>query len=173
MPTTVRAHAPISLPLSDCWTRLRDLTRAKHYVPGLTDTVITTEALEGVGASRVVTHAQFGAMDETVIEWNEGTGFSVRLHKGDKPARPFKEASFTYALRPAPGAPADGCEIHTAMTYTLPFGALGRIVGDALLGRVFRRNVLDTATCLAEHYHTGRPVPAEDVARVRGNGQID
>ena len=84
MSTTVRGAAPISLPIETCWENLRDLTRARHYVPGLTDTVITTEKNEGIGASRIVTHRQFGAMDETVVAWDEGVGMTVRLHKGDK-----------------------------------------------------------------------------------------
>ena len=93
MATTVRAAAPIGLPIDECWEKLRDLTRARDYVPGLTDCVVRTEQREGVGASRVVTHHQFGAMDETIVEWDEGKGFTVRLHKGEAPARPFREAS--------------------------------------------------------------------------------
>ena len=41
MPTTVRAAAKIPLPIETCWKNFRDLTRAKDYVPGLSDTVIT------------------------------------------------------------------------------------------------------------------------------------
>ena len=92
-PTVVRAAAPIPLPLDVCWQKLRDLTRARDYVPGLRDSVIRTERKEGVGASRVVSHAQFGDMDETVIAWDEGVGLTVRLHQGDRPARPFAEAA--------------------------------------------------------------------------------
>lgn len=165
MPTTVRAAAPISLPIDACWQNLRDLTRAKHYVPGLTDTVITTERKEGVGASRVVTHEQFGEMDETVVAWDEGEGLTVRLHKGSQPARPFKEASFRYEFRP--GRDASTCEIHTALTYELPMGVLGRLLDRILLRRIFQRNVVDTAVCLAEHYETGQPVPRSEVPRLR------
>ena len=43
MATTVRAAAAIPLSREACWQRFLDLTRAKDYVPGLTDTVITTE----------------------------------------------------------------------------------------------------------------------------------
>ena len=163
MPTTVRASAPIPLPIEICWQNLRDLTRAKHYVPGLTDTVITTQYKEGLGASRVVTHRQFGEMDETVVEWDEGLGFTVRLHKGTRPARPFKEAFFRYEFESVP----EGSEIHTSMTYTLPFGWLGRILDRLVFRRVFRQNVVDVAVCLAEHYRTGEPVPASELPRLR------
>jgi hypothetical protein len=163
--TTVRGAAAIPLPIEACWQKLRDLRRAKDYVPGLSDCVVTTAVQEGVGASRIVTHAQFGAMNETVIAWDEGRGMTLRLHKGDGPARPFKEASFRYELRPA----AQGCEIHTALSYRLPFGLVGRLLDMLVLGRLFRRNVVDTAVCLAENYRTDRAVPASELPRLRRN----
>ena len=134
MPKTVRAAAPIALPIETCWSLLRDLTRATNYVPGLTQTVLTTEKKEGVGASRIVTHKQFGDMNETVTEWVPGRGFTVRLHKGDKPAAPFKEAAFRYALEPARSGDESTCEIHTSLTYALPFGPLGRLLDALVLG---------------------------------------
>lgn len=169
MTTTVRAAAPIAQSIEASWTLLRDLTRATHYVPGLSNTVITTDLKEGVGASRIVSHRQFGDMNETVTEWNEGRGFTVRLHKGDKPATPFKEAAFTYALKPARTGHLAECEIHTALSYVLPLGALGRAIDSLLLGKTFRRNVVDTAVCLAEHYRTGEPVPENQIASLRSN----
>ena len=71
MATTVRAAARVPRSRAECWTRFLDLTRAKDYVPGLTDTVVTTEKTQGVGASRIVSHAQFGDMNETVVQWDE------------------------------------------------------------------------------------------------------
>lgn len=168
MTTTVSAAAAIPLPLEACWAKLRDLTRAKHYVPGLSDSVITTDRKEGVGASRIVTHRQFGAMNESVVAWDEGRGITLRLHKGDAPARPFAEAWFRYELRPARTGDA-GCEIHTSLRYRLPFGPLGRLLDALFLRRVFRQNVADAAVCLAEYYRTDRPVPTDALAGLRKN----
>jgi hypothetical protein len=174
MTRTVRGAASISLPIEVCWQNLRDLTRAKHYVPGLSDTVITTEAKEGVGASRIVTHRQFGEMNETVVEWDERCGMTFRLHKGDKPATPFKEAFFRYELRPAAASEdaARACVIHTSLRYELPFGFLGRLADRAFMGRMFRQNVIDCAVCLAEYYETGEPVPASEIPRLRANSLV-
>lgn len=165
MTTTVRAAARIPMPIEAAWDRFRDLTRAKDYVPGLTDTVITTEKKEGVGASRIVSHRQFGDMNETVVAWDEGRGMTIRLHKGDKPPTPFREAHFRYEFRETddPGA----CEIHTALAYALPGGAIGRLVDRLFLRRVFQRNVVDTAVCLAENYRTDAPVDPERLPALR------
>ncbi|MBK7950460.1 MAG: SRPBCC family protein [Deltaproteobacteria bacterium] len=178
--TTVRGAAAIPLPIGTCWEKMRDLRRAKDYVPGLSDCVVTTTAQEGVGASRVVTHSQFGAMNESVVVWDEGRGMTLRLHKGDKPARPFAEAYFRYEFRPAraaepatgggaSGPPGPGCEIHTALLYRLPLGPVGRLLDALFLRRLFQQNVVDAAVCLAENYRTDRPVPAAEIPRLRKN----
>lgn len=173
MSTTVRGAAAIQLPIDACWQKLRDLGRAKDYVPGLSDCVVTTAAKEGVGASRIVTHRQFGPMNETVVVWDEGRGITLRLHRqderGDRPARPFAEAHFRYEFRPAANGDPSACEIHTALTYRLPLGPLGRLADRLFLRRLFRRNVVDTAVCLAESYRTDRPVPEAELPRLRGN----
>lgn len=168
MATTLRAAAKIPLPIESCWEKFRDLTRAKDYVPGLTDTIITTDKQEGVGASRIVRHAQFGDMNETVVAWDEGLGMTIRLHKGDGPARPFKEAHFRYEFRDSPAGPGE-CEIHTALSYELPFGVLGRLLDALLFRRLFRRNVVDTAVCLAENYRTDQPVDPSKLPALRKN----
>lgn len=163
MPSSVSARAAIPLPIEVCWEKLRDLSRAASYVPGLVGCVVTTEQREGVGASRRVTSRQFGDMDETVIAWDEGRGFSLRLHKGDAPALPFKEASFRYALEPS----GPGCEIVTTLRYTLAFGPLGRLLDALVFRRVSQKNVRDVALALAEHYVTDAPVPPERLAELR------
>ena len=162
MTTSVTGRAPIPLPVDACWEKLRDLTRAANYVPGLTGCVVTTEAREGVGASRRVTSQQFGDMDETVVHWDEGKGFTIRLHKGEGPATPFKEATFRYALEPT----AAGCEIVTTMTYQLGFGPLGALFDALILRRMSRSNVRKVAVALAEHYVTDAPVPPARLAEL-------
>ena len=173
MSTTVRGAAAIPLPIDACWQKMRDLGRAKDYVPGLSDCVVTTAAREGLGASRIVTHRQFGPMNETVVAWDEGRGMTLRLHRqderGDRPARPFAEAYFRYEFRPAASGDPGACEIHTALTYRLPLGPLGRVADRLFLRRLFRQNVVDAAVCLAENYRTDRPVPAGELPRLRRN----
>lgn len=148
MPREVHARAPIALPIEVCWQKLRDLTRAVHYVPGLSECRITTDAKEGVGASRRVVSRQAGAMDETVIDWREGRGFTLRLHKGDRPPMPFRAAEFRYELAPEEGR----CAIETRMRYEPAFGVFGRLLDKLVLSRVMQRSVEDVARGLAAYY---------------------
>ena len=86
-----------NIPAEKAWDKLRDISTAHHYVPNLKSTKITTTQKEGVGASRRVS-GKHGILDETVTEWKEGKGFTIRLHKGDKGPAPFREAHFTYRI---------------------------------------------------------------------------
>ena len=148
MASTAEARAEIALPIETCWEKLRDLSRAVHYVPGLTGCTITTEQREGVGASRVVESAQAGAVNETVTQWREGQGFEIRLHKGDSPPFPFAEALFTYELV----AQGEVCEIHTRMDYTLAYGVVGQLLDLLIVRRTMSKNIRAVAEGLAAYY---------------------
>src|ERR1700722_10002762 len=102
MPSTVTYEVHIDLPRAKVWEGLRDLSRAPRYVPNLTGVELTTDQREGVGASRRVFQVKGKPLDETVEEWEDGFGFKLRLHNGDKPPAPFPEAWFDYRIADAP-----------------------------------------------------------------------
>ena len=99
MTTTVRAETRCVLRPSDCWEKLSDLSLAHHYVPGVKEIEWVSAGRTGIGATRIA-HSSAGAMYETVVEWDEGSGFLLRLHRNHKPPRPMKEATFRYAIEP-------------------------------------------------------------------------
>ncbi len=166
--TTVKGEAGIDLPLERAWELLRDLERAKHYVPGVTDVELTSERTEGLGASRRVITDR-GPMDETVVRWNEGRGFVIRLHRDDEgPPPPFAEASFEYALEPA----GDACRIRTALSYTPRWGLPGRVLDALVLRRATQRMARQVAEGLARHYEQAavEATSAPGPSRSRGRG---
>jgi hypothetical protein len=137
---SVSAEALLSVPLFQAWEKLQDLTLAKAYVPGVTDIEITTPNRTGLGASRKVAVKGRPALDETVVQWEEGHGFTVELHQGDKPASPFRQARFTYWLNEAPEGLT---RVTTTLSYDLPLGIVGRMF-DALLMRFISANMVKT-----------------------------
>jgi len=131
------------------WTKLRDLSLAPHYVPGLTGCQFHPGAQEGVGASRRVLRKGGQYLDESVVQWHEGTGFVLRLHKGsnDSPF-PFRQASFSYALQ----AEGNATRITLQMSYSLRGGRLF----EGLLAKAFNNVVRQIAENLKAFYETGR-----------------
>ena len=153
MTTSVRAEGRSVLRTAECWEKLSDLSLARHYVPGVSEIEFLTPARSGLGASRIA-HSSAGALHETVIEWNEGEGFLLRLHRGDKPPFPMKEATFRYAIEPDRA----GTRIILTMTYAFGLGALGGLI-ERLARRPMQRNLDRIAERLARFWETGSAEP--------------
>jgi hypothetical protein len=154
MPSTAAAEIHIELPREQAWEKLRDLSRPHLYVPNLTGCEITTAQREGVGASRRVFQKGRAPMDETVIEWQEGHGFVIRLHNGDRPPMPFKEARFVYRID---ADDKGGTIFRPSMVYTLRGGVCGLLLDRLFLNRIIRGVVRKVGLNLKQYYETGQP----------------
>lgn len=91
-------------------------------------------------------------MDETVVNWDEGYGFALRLHNDGKPPAPFREASFEYRIADAPDG---GTLFMPALTYAMPWGILGSLLDALLVNRFARGQVRKVALNFKRHYETG------------------
>jgi len=152
-----------NIPAEKAWEKLRDISKAHEYVPGLKGTKVTTPIKEGVGASRRV-FSKYGPLDETVTEWREGRGFTIRLHKGDKNPAPFANAEFIYRIDKIGDSQ---CKLTTTMIYEMPWGPIGALLNTLMFARVVRSNVRDVVVCMKHYYETGKPVTAQDLAELR------
>lgn len=153
--STAAAEVIVNLPRAEVWRRLRDLTIPHKYVPGLRDCLMTTEQREGVGASRRVYTTSGMEMDETVVEWNEGQGFVIKLHDGEQPPPPiFTAARFHYILE---DAGEERTLFRPTMTYTIKWGGLGALLDKLLLNFIIRSNMKKVGLGLKQYYETGRP----------------
>lgn len=156
MTREVSSQVVIKLPREQAWERLRDISLAHHYVPGIVDTRIIGEQTEGVGASRYVYRSAKKHLQETVVEWQEGEGFVIRLHKGDRPAPPFRTASFRYHLT---DHGADETLFTASLRYEMPWGALGSWL-ERKMEKPVAATVADIAIAMKLYYETGVPTTA-------------
>lgn len=153
MTEKVTAEIVIDIPLNQAWEKLKDISLAHNYVPGIVKTVIVSEQHEGVGASRYVYRNKKSYIQETVEEWQEGTGFLIRLHKGDKPAPPFRNAWFRYALEDhGPGQ----TRFTASLIYEMPWGRLGNWLGSKMANFV-QKTIANVALAMKLYYETGKP----------------
>jgi hypothetical protein len=154
MPAIASHSVLLNLPPQAAWTKLRDLSLAPHYVPGLTGCQFHPGATEGVGASRRVLRKGGQYLDESVMQWQEGTGFVLLLHKGSNGSPfPFREASFSYALQ------AEG--IATRITLQMRYSLRGGRLAEWLLAKAFDKVVRQIAENLKAYYETGRTQNAD------------
>ncbi|MNZ54013.1 Polyketide cyclase / dehydrase and lipid transport [compost metagenome] len=151
---SARHELILELPLESAWSRLRDLSLAPHYVPGLTGCEFHPGPRDGLGASRRV-FMKRGFLDESVVSWQDGEGFVLRLHRSEQgPPFPFREASFRYALR------AEGMG-RTRLCLSLDGELCGGRLGEWLLARALRRTVARIAGNLKAFYETGKTQNAD------------
>jgi uncharacterized membrane protein len=149
MPAIASHSVLLNLTPQAAWAKLRDLSLAPHYVPGLTSCRFHPGAREGLGASRRVFRKGGQWLDESVVQWQEGVGFVLILHKASEGAPfPFREASFRYALQ----AEGDATRITTSMSYNLRGGRLVVV----LLVRAFNKVVRQIAENLKAYYESGK-----------------
>jgi hypothetical protein len=155
---TVSAEFEVELSVADAWERLRDLSRPDMYVQGLTAVELTTEHRQGVGASRRVTQGKSFKLDETVTEWQEGKGFTLRLHRGEKAAIPLLPVHFfDYGLRESEGR----VYLHNQMRYQVGLGFLGALLDKLVLRRVLRSQLRDVTLAQKIYYESGQKVTAD------------
>lgn len=136
------------------WNRLRDLSLAPHYVPGLTGCEFHPGPRDGLGASRRVLMKR-GFLDESVVEWREGQGLVLRLHRAEQgPPFPFREAGFRYALHPESAG-------RTRLSLSLDGELRGGRLGEWLLAGALKKTVANIAVNLKAFYETGRTQNAD------------
>jgi len=148
----VTAQALIDVPLAEAWAKLRDISLAHNYVPGIVKTEIVSDNAEGVGASRYVYRNARSYIQETVEEWQEGKGFLIRLHRGEKSAPPFRSAWFRYAL--AEAGPSR-TRFTASLVYDMPWGRFGDWLGGKMSG-VVQSTIADVAIAMKLYYETGQ-----------------
>lgn len=165
MSSEATARVVINVPREQVWEKLRDLGMAHNYVPGIIKTEVTTSKKEGVGASRKVFQSETKGLDETVVEWNEGHGFLIRLHRGDNGAPPpFKDAAFRYRIDDAGNGQT---ALTTSLIFTMRWGAVGAFLHSRLLAGVFRSTIRDVALSMKAFYESGEPTTPEKLKQIK------
>ena len=160
----------IEKPHAEVWSKLRDLRVARNYVPGVTDIEITTEQQEGVGVSRKVYMNGRSPVDETVIAWEERRGFTLKIHNGEKPAKPFSRATFQYAVVEAISREtaisgettiSGKTTIKLTFDYDVGMGAIGWLLDKLVLRRMLQKSNKTVAENMKKFYETGEPTNAD------------
>ena len=153
MAQEVSSQIVIDVPLQTAWEKLKDISLAHNYVPGIVKTEVVSAQREGVGASRYVYRNATSYIQETVEEWQEGSGFLIHLHRGEKSAPPFKNAWFRYQLQ----AHGEAQTLFTAsLVYEMPWGGFGDWLG-ARMRKVVQATIADVAIAMKLYYETGQP----------------
>ena len=159
----VTAAVNVAVSPAQAWALLSDFTVAHLYVPGLTRTEVVSANKLGLGAHRRVYQGSDDYLEETIIDWREGSGFTIKLHEGEEVMAPFERAEFSYSIQPAPGGET---LVELAMIAQMPWGKFGETLGEWFITPVVEANLVEVAAGLKHFYETGRPATDEDRERL-------
>lgn len=161
----VEVSVTAEVPVAAAWNYLQDFSVAHNYVPKLSRTQVMSEALSGVGAHRRVYDLKGGYLEESIIAWHEGHGFTIKLHNEDKPLAPFKRAEFSYQL----SAIAEPSTVITLrMTIEMPMGFVGSKLAKWIILPVMEKNLVQVAAGIKHYYETGLPASDEIRGKLAG-----
>lgn len=162
-PKQARVILPADVSIYTAWSYLQDFSTPHFYVPNLIRTEMVSERSRGVGAHRRVYMSESFYTDETILEWDEGRGFLMKLHDGDKPMPPFSSAQFRYQLDPIA---AERTMITLTMEVSLPWGRVGDALATLMAKYMLPRTLAEVAAGMKIYYETGRMVSDTERAAV-------
>ena len=154
----VEVSVTAEVPVAVAWNYLQDFSVAHNYVPNLSRTEIVSQDRSGVGAHRRVYDFDEGYLEETVIAWHQGQGFTIKLHDEDAPMSPFERAEFSYLLGAIPGPHT---LITLRMTIEMPMGSFGAKLAQWFILPVMEENLVQVAAGMKHYYETGLPATDE------------
>lgn len=125
------------------WAVLADFPNIAAWNSSVTKSFSTSESTSGVGAQRHYDLAPFGALEETVKEWEEERRLVVNIDSAKK--LPMSRGVATFLLNAA----GDGA---TEVANQPKFGVIGQLLGSIALDGQFTKGIpaflkdLDTAS---------------------------
>lgn len=148
----VICEALIAKSREQVWAQLRDLRIARHYVTGASAIDYNAGPRGGLGASRRVHLRKGGYVDETVVTWQEGRGFTLNLHVCEQAPKPFKWAKFQYELTDAPNGQS---LLRGVFSYEVGGGLIGRVFDSLLLRRAIQSSHAALGSRMQKFYERG------------------
>ena len=108
------------------WEVLADFPNIADWYGGLKTSVSTSDAPNGVGATRHCELAPIGTIDERILEWDEGSHVKISAFHYEK--APIKNAIADFRITPN----GDTTEIAVDFDFTAKGGVAGKAAGPGL-----------------------------------------
>ena len=107
------------------WAVLADFSNISVWNRGVTSSYSTSTAAQGVGATRHCDLAPFGAVEETVREWEPGRRMMITIDEARR--LPIRSATATFKIDPV----GDGTDVSIDYHYD-PQGPVGPMMDRQL-----------------------------------------
>ncbi len=108
------------------WEVIADFPNIADWNSGVKASFATSAEARGVGATRHCDLSPAGALEERVLEWDEGKRMKIAVDSSQK--APVKTATVDFSITPE----ADGVRLVVDYEFTPKGGAAGRAAAPAL-----------------------------------------
>lgn len=125
---SIKVSRRIASAPADVWAVLSDFPNIATWNSGVAKSFATSESEGGVGAQRHCDLAPFGALEETVKEWDENRRMVISIDSAKK--LPIAHGEVTFVLSPAGD---DATEVSVDYSYKPKFGLIGDVMGSLAL----------------------------------------
>ena len=160
--TTASFTHPIPAPAKDVWPALAAYESVHHYHPLVERVSMSSEQQRGIGASRTCHMYDGTAVDEVVVDWQEGQGYKVELSNF---SMPLKSATATLQVR---STGERSSEVSIVMDFVVKGGPFGWVMGQLLMKPMMRRMFGKVLRSLEHHVLTGDLIGKDGQTRPGG-----
>lgn len=134
------------------WEILADFGGIINYNPGISDSYSTSDANQGIGATRHCELLPMGSIEERIIEWDEGSGYLVDIYQFNGMTPPIKRALAHLSVE----ADGDGTIAKMWLEYEMKMGFIGNAMKLLMLDAQYQKAVTGILQGLKYHAETGK-----------------
>ena len=151
--TTISYQIYVEAPSEKVWNILADFGGIYKWSPGVKKSYSTSAANEGLDATRHCDLNPAGAVEERIVDWNEGQSYSLEIYDG-KGAPPFKKSLATFSVQPN----GPGTTVTATVEYGLKYGPIGALMNLFMVRPFIKKGFQGLLAGLKHHAETGQQV---------------
>ncbi len=152
-PQFLEMEVTVDAPTARVWAAVADVGNVEAWNPGIASATLTSDAREGVGATRECVLSPMGTVQERVTAWMHERLITVEIYERKRlPA--IRRAAATIELTPVGTRTVVRCRLD----YAVGLGPAGRGLHASFLRRMFDRSLVGMLAGLKHHVETGEPV---------------
>lgn len=144
---TLEDQIQINAPHAVVWGLLSDFSGVATWAPYLRNSSPVGDVESGVGAYRVMRHFWGFRLEESVVEWDDGSGYEFDVVRVPFPITDVRE---TWRIEDA----EDHVLVVTRVEYGMQLGPLGTAIDAAIVSHLVRREMREGLRGLKRYAET-------------------
>ena len=137
------ATVQIDAPAEKVWQTIADFGGVSNWAPNVLSSYSTTPNNGGVDAARHCEVAGFGGVDERVVDWTDGSGYTFTVEN----IGPVRSVLSTWAV----SARDNRATVTTSLDIRMKFGLFGAAIYKLVVRRNFRKAIAGAQSGLKQY----------------------